>query len=76
MNAKNSRPAACSTPQVPSVASSARCHDPGPEQSDALGSAYAANVIAIAAQEAVFPTTKPPPARKPHHGPSTSRPKR
>ena len=32
-------------------------------------------VLAMA-QDAVFPTTKPQPARKPHHGPSTSRPKR
>jgi hypothetical protein len=41
---------------------------------DAAGTAYAANVIAIAAHDAVLPTTKPQPARNPHHGPSTSRP--
>ncbi len=38
------------------------------------GTAYAAKVIAIAAHEAVLPTTKPQPATKPHHGPRTSRP--
>ena len=38
------------------------------------GTAYAANVIAIAAQLAVLPTTNPQPARKPRHSPSTSRP--
>ena len=31
-------------------------------------------VSAIAAHEAVFPTTKPQPAVKPHHGPRRSRP--
>ena len=40
----------------------------------ASGTAYAANVIAIAAQLAVLPTTNPQPARKPHHSPSSSRP--
>ena len=52
------------------AAASPRCHQPAP------GRAYAANVIAIAAQDAVLPMTKPQPARKPHQGPSTSRPKR
>ncbi len=36
--------------------------------------AYVATVSAIAAHEAVLPTTKPQPARNPHHGPSRSRP--
>lgn len=39
------------------------------------GTAYAAKAMAMAAHEAVLPTTKPQPATKPHHGPSTSRPK-
>src|SRR6478735_4157518 len=38
------------------------------------GAAYAAKVSAIAAQLAVFPTTKPHPAMKPHHGPSSALP--
>ncbi len=38
------------------------------------GTAYAANVIAMAAHDAVLPTTKPHPARKPHYGARTSRP--
>ena len=33
------------------------------------GTAYAANVSAIAAQDAVLPTTNPQPARNPHHSP-------
>src|SRR5688572_1798393 len=38
------------------------------------GAAYAPKVSAIAAQLASLPTTKPQPATKPHHGPSSALP--
>ena len=38
------------------------------------GQRYRPTVSAMAAQEAVLPTTKPQPARKPGSGPSNSRP--
>src|SRR6266511_2647379 len=57
-------PVSASTARTPA----SRSAQTGPE------TAYAANVSAIAAHEAVLPTTNPQPARNPHHSPSRSRP--
>src|SRR5262249_32891773 len=59
-----------SAPASPTTAASPAARRPHSEP----GSTYAPNVIAIAAHDAVFPTTNPKPAKKPHHSPRRSRP--